>query len=61
MALVPWEDSPLNIKNMGWTKEEEQNNLLEIANYKHTINFKKSIKKHDYQTFAVVLHITEKV
>ena len=25
-----WADSPLNIKNMGWTKEEEQNMVVDL-------------------------------
>ena len=30
MASGAWKDSPLNIKNMGWTKEEEQNMVVDL-------------------------------
>ena len=30
VASVPWKDSPLNIKNMGWTKEEEENMVVDL-------------------------------
>ena len=34
MESVPWEDSPLNIKNIEWTKEEEQNMEVGVVDLK---------------------------
>ena len=30
MASGAWKDSPLNIKNMGWNKEEEENMVVDL-------------------------------